>query len=61
MSEKTRDNPMHRLPDWRLTLPLAQSCPRCGARPVAAVSAGPQRCQTADAECTVEQAPGLVL
>ena len=27
-----RDNPMHRVPDWRLTLPLAQSCPRCGAR-----------------------------
>jgi ribosomal protein L32 len=27
-----RDNPLHRLPDWRLTLPLAQSCPRCGAR-----------------------------
>ncbi|HME23426.1 MAG TPA: HGGxSTG domain-containing protein [Acetobacteraceae bacterium] len=23
---------MHRLPDWRTTLPLAQSCPRCGAR-----------------------------
>ena len=22
----------HRLPDCRLTLPLAQSCPRCGAR-----------------------------
>lgn len=21
-----------RLPDWRTTLPLAQSCPRCGAR-----------------------------
>jgi ribosomal protein L32 len=27
-----RDNPVHRLPDWRLTLRLAQSCPRCGAR-----------------------------
>ena len=24
--------PEHRLPDWRTTLPLAQSCPRCGAR-----------------------------
>ena len=23
---------MHRLPDWRTTLPLAQSSPRCGAR-----------------------------
>jgi ribosomal protein L32 len=32
MSEKTKDNPVQRLPDWRLTLPLAQSCPRCGAR-----------------------------
>ena len=27
-----RVNPMHRLPDWRTTLPLAQSSPRCGAR-----------------------------
>jgi hypothetical protein len=27
-----RDTPVHRLPDWRTTLPLAQSCPRCGAR-----------------------------
>ena len=25
-------NPVHRLPDWRTTLPLAQACPRCGAR-----------------------------
>ena len=32
MPERARDDPMHRLPDWRLTLPLAQSCPRCGAR-----------------------------
>jgi ribosomal protein L32 len=32
VSEKSRDNPMQRLPDWHLTLPLAQSCPRCGAR-----------------------------
>jgi hypothetical protein len=23
---------MHSVPDWRITLPLAQSCPRCGAR-----------------------------
>jgi hypothetical protein len=29
--QKLRDNPVHRLPDWRATLPLAQSCPRCGA------------------------------
>jgi hypothetical protein len=32
VSKKARDNPLHRLPDWRLTLPLAHSCPRCGAR-----------------------------
>jgi hypothetical protein len=32
MPEKARDSPVHRLPDWRLTLPLAQSCHRCGAR-----------------------------
>ena len=32
MPERARDNPMHRLPDWRHTLPLAQSCHRCGAR-----------------------------
>ena len=32
MPEKVRGSPVHRLPDWRLTLPLAQSCPRCGAR-----------------------------
>jgi hypothetical protein len=32
MTKKLRDNPVHRLPDWRITLPLAQACPRCGAR-----------------------------
>jgi ribosomal protein L32 len=32
MPEKARDSPVHRLPDWRLTLPLAQSCRQCGAR-----------------------------
>jgi ribosomal protein L32 len=32
MPEKARDSPVHRLPAWQLTLPLAQSCPRCGAR-----------------------------
>lgn len=30
--KKAGDNPMHRLPDWRVTLPLAQACPGCGAR-----------------------------
>jgi ribosomal protein L32 len=29
---KSPRNPAERLPDWRTTLPLAQSCPRCGAR-----------------------------
>jgi len=32
MREKPGENPMHRLPDWRTTLPLAQACPRCGAQ-----------------------------
>src|SRR5271157_5713943 len=32
MAEKVRDNPVHRLPDWRTTLPLAQCSPRCGAK-----------------------------
>ena len=29
---KSSGNLVHRLPDWRMTLPLAQACPRCGAR-----------------------------
>ena len=29
---KCPKNPVERLPDWRTTLQLAQSCPRCGAR-----------------------------
>jgi ribosomal protein L32 len=32
MTTNSRQNPVHRLPDWRTTLPMAQSCPRCGAR-----------------------------
>jgi hypothetical protein len=32
MQAKARENPVHRLPDWRTTLPLAQSCPRYGAK-----------------------------
>lgn len=32
MNNKQEENPMQRLPDWRTTLPLAQCCPRCGAR-----------------------------
>ena len=27
-----RQNPMHRLPDWRVTMPMAHACARCGAR-----------------------------
>ena len=30
--DKPRLNAVQRLPDWRTTLPLAQSSPRCGAR-----------------------------
>src|ERR1700760_1689891 len=32
MTKKLRDNPVYRLPDSRITVPLAQACPRCGAR-----------------------------
>src|SRR3954470_7922205 len=32
MAKKAGENPVHRLPDWRTTLPLAQACPRCGAQ-----------------------------
>src|ERR1700722_6275001 len=32
MSKKAKRNPVDRLPDWRITLPLAQASPRCGAR-----------------------------
>ena len=32
MTEKPRNNPVQRLPDWRTTLPLAQASPRCGAK-----------------------------
>jgi hypothetical protein len=32
MSKKAKGNPVDRLPDWRITLPLAQASPRCGAR-----------------------------
>lgn len=32
MTKNLRDNPVDRLPDWRLTLPLAQAAPRCGAK-----------------------------
>lgn len=31
MMGKPGENPMHRLPDWRFTLPRAQAAPRCGA------------------------------
>jgi hypothetical protein len=32
MRRKCGKDPVSRLPDWHTTLPLAQSCPRCGAR-----------------------------
>jgi hypothetical protein len=32
MKPPRKDNPAQWLPDWRETLPLAQSAPRCGAR-----------------------------
>ena len=32
MVENVRGNPVNRLPHWSTTLPLAQSCPRCGAK-----------------------------
>jgi hypothetical protein len=32
MTANQRQNPMHRLPPWRMTMPLAHACLRCGAR-----------------------------
>jgi hypothetical protein len=32
MTSKSPENPMRRVPDWRVTLPLANASPRCGAR-----------------------------
>jgi hypothetical protein len=32
MNAKGPKNPVHRLPDWRVTLPLARSAPRCEAK-----------------------------
>ena len=32
MTANARQNPAHRLPDWRITMPLANASPRCGAR-----------------------------
>jgi hypothetical protein len=32
MTENSRQNPAHRLPDWRITMPMAHATPRCGAR-----------------------------
>ena len=31
MRAEPRQNPMHRLPDWRTTLPMAHAATRCGA------------------------------
>jgi ribosomal protein L32 len=38
VTEKQRQNPMNRLPDWRVTMPLAHACARCGARTRAGTS-----------------------
>ncbi len=32
MNTNTKKNPIGRLPDWRVTLPLARSAPRCRAK-----------------------------
>jgi hypothetical protein len=32
MKSESPKNPACRLPDWRITLPLAHASPRCGAR-----------------------------
>ena len=32
MTANPRQNPARRLPDWRITMPLAHASPRCGAR-----------------------------
>jgi ribosomal protein L32 len=32
MTGISRQNPMNRLPDWRVTMPMAHACARCGAR-----------------------------
>src|SRR3954451_16974305 len=32
MKSESPKNPACRLPDWRITLPLAHAAPRCGAR-----------------------------
>jgi hypothetical protein len=32
MTTKPKQNPIGRLPDWRVTLPLARRAPRCRAR-----------------------------
>jgi hypothetical protein len=31
MTENPTQNPVYRLPDWRITMPLAHASPRCGA------------------------------
>ena len=52
--KKAGDNPMHRLPDWRVTLPLAQACARCCARTrIGAAGAGRPAASLAAAELGV--------
>jgi hypothetical protein len=59
MLEKARDSPVQRLPDWRLTLPLAQSCRPAGRVPAAAHRANRRQCKTADVGCTAGRVRGL--
>ena len=60
MPEKARGSPVHRLPDWRLTLPLAQSCPRCGARTRSGAKCKAPAIQTADVGCMAGRVRGRV-
>ena len=50
MTGIARQNPMHRLPDWRVTMPMAHACARCGARtragtPCRSPAMGNRRCR----------------
>lgn len=32
MNAEPREKPMRSVPDWRVSMPMAWACPRCGAR-----------------------------
>jgi hypothetical protein len=59
MKPPRKGNPVERLPDWRVTLPLAEESPAVAREPGAADPAGHRRCQTAGADCTAARAPRL--